>query len=144
MFPVTLLPVNANNFRKCSSLLAYYCKDISWVQHQLTIYKSSWRTRVYSKWYSARPGVCVSAARIREALNRCWNFQWIIEFSVGKQSYYWSLIKTKEIMFPHRRVNLKGCIFHKKINHWLIVLHFTIIVFLRIYSENRHFQHSIN
>ena len=87
--------VSANNFRTYKSLLAYYCMDISWVQDQLTIHKSSWRTRVYFKWYCARPEVHALAWRIREALNRCWDFQWIIESPVSKQCYYWSHLKTK-------------------------------------------------
>lgn len=37
--------------------------------------------RVYSGWYCARPGVRVLASRISLALNRCWNFWWIIWFS---------------------------------------------------------------
>ena len=40
--------------------------------------------RAYSKWYCARSAVCVLARKIRDALNRCWNFQWIFEFRFGK------------------------------------------------------------
>ena len=44
------------------------------------------------------------------------------------------------LLLPIWIVNLKGCIFLKKINHLLIVLHLAIFTFLRIYSQNRYFR----
>ena len=55
-------------------------------------------------------------------------FNELLNFLLANSVITGSIVRLSKC-FPTCRVNLKGCIFLKKINHWLIALHLTIFVF---------------
>ena len=98
----------------------------------MIIYKSSWHTRVYPTWYCAKPGVCVLPRKNRENL-RIWTdagtFNELSKFLVTNTVITDPILRLSKYYFPLCWVNLKDCIFLKKINQLLVVFYFTLLHF---------------